>query len=106
MAMDVLVRSSLGWVWFSYWLGEVLMAGGNRIALMVAALSFSSVALLPETLATKILSVRAAKMNREAGSFKYATRGDLNRGSTWQFLVRISLGGASLEAVEVESNLE
>jgi hypothetical protein len=59
---------------------------------MVAALSFSSVVLLPETLATKILSVRAAKMNREAGSVKYATRGDLNRGSTWQFLVRISSG--------------
>lgn len=58
---------------------------------MVAALSFASVVLLPETLASKILSGRAAKMNREAGSFKYATRGDLNRGSTWQFLVRISL---------------
>ncbi|KAK0754875.1 major facilitator superfamily domain-containing protein [Schizothecium vesticola] len=66
--------SPVGWRW-TFW-----------IALMVAALSFSSVVLLPETLATKILSVRAAKMNREAGSFKYATRGDLNRGSTWQFL--------------------
>lgn len=68
---------------------------------MVAALSLVSVVLLPETLASKILSNRAAKMNREAGSFKYATRGDLNRGSTWQFLVRFSC----LETVELESNL-
>ncbi|KAK1835892.1 major facilitator superfamily domain-containing protein [Podospora conica] len=65
--------SPVGWRW-TFW-----------IALIVAALSFSSVVLLPETLASKILSVRAAKMNREAGSVKYATRGDLNRGSTWEF---------------------
>lgn len=91
--------SPVGWRW-TFWcvgswslglgVGEMLTVGGDRIALTVAVLSLLSVVLLPETLATKILSVRAAKLNREAGSFKYATRADLNRGSTWQFLVRIS----------------
>ena len=60
-----------------------------RIALLVAVLSFSAVILLPETLASKILSLRVAKMNAEARSIKFVARGQLERGNTWQFLVSL-----------------
>lgn len=76
-----------GWeVAFSCLTGRRLLTC-SRIAVLVAVLSFAAVVMLPETLASKIVRVQAAKMNKAAGCKKFAAATDLNRKSFWSSLV-------------------
>ncbi|KAH8645400.1 major facilitator superfamily domain-containing protein [Xylariales sp. PMI_506] len=53
------------------------------ITLMIAGVSVIFVLSLPETLASKILRVKAAKLNKEKKCTNYVNPWDINRGSFW-----------------------
>jgi hypothetical protein len=58
-----------------------------RVALIIAIASLGAVVMLPETLASKLLRDKAARMNKQAGRRKYIAPADLGRGSFWSSMV-------------------
>jgi len=60
----------------------------HRIAFILAAVSFITVVLLPETLAYKILRKKATRLNKQSqNGVRFVSPGDVNRGSVWEALV-------------------
>lgn len=68
----------------------------TRIALIIAVASFGAVFTLPETLALKLLRIKAQKLNKAMGETHYVAAGDLNRGSLLSTLVSSSSSSAVL----------
>ena len=89
MAVDVLASSyPLFCVGLSEsWSLRLLTFDSPRIALGFAGLSGGFVIALPETFASKLLRVRAARLNREAGYQKFIAPDDLNRQGFWMNFV-------------------
>ncbi len=65
----------------------LLTLDSPRIAVFIAVASFWTVAALPETLASKLLSKRAEKLNKAAGCNQFVAEAVLNRESFWVSLV-------------------
>ncbi|KAK1756958.1 major facilitator superfamily domain-containing protein [Echria macrotheca] len=71
-----------GWRW-TFWRVFFSAPFVNRIALLIAVVSAGFVFALPETLASKILQRKAARLNRLEGYRVFIAPADLNRRSFW-----------------------